>query len=298
MASAETQCRAIEPSSVAHFLCLFYLQITMLDPVFILSLLALGVVSGILAGLLGIGGGMLLVPFLTFLMVGQGVPAEHVVHSSIATSLAIIIFTSISSMRAPHTAGAVRWEIVKYLTPGILVGGFIGSKIVSYLPTKELALVFGVFVFFSAYQLFADKKPKPSRTLPKAPGLAGVGTIIGTASSVVGAGGGFISVPFMVWSNVPLRNAVATSAALGLPIAIFASLGYVINGLHLQGMPAGSLGYVYMPAVACVAAMSVFFAPKGARLAHSLPVKRIKRIFALLLTFIALSMIYKAMTGF
>jgi len=270
----------------------------LLDPVFIVSLLILGVFSGLLAGLLGIGGGMLLVPFLTFLMVGQGVPVEHVVHSSIATSLAIIVFTSISSMRAHHKAGAVRWDIVRFLTPGILLGGFIGSKIVSFLPTRELALVFGAFVLFSAYQMFADKKPKPTRTLPRAAGLTGVGTVIGTVSSIVGAGGGFISVPFMVWSNVPLRNAVATSAALGFPIAVFASIGYVINGLHLQGMPSGSLGYVYLPAVLCVALMSVFFAPKGAKLAHSLPVKKIKRIFAILLTFIALSMIYKAATGF
>ena len=270
----------------------------MFDPIFIISLLVLGIFSGVLAGLLGIGGGMMLVPFLTFLMVKQGVPVEHVVHSSIATSLAIIVFTSISSMRAHHKAGAVRWDIVKFLTPGVLIGGFIGSKIVSYLPTRELALVFGAFVLFSAYQLFADKKPKPTRTLPKAAGLAAAGTVIGTVSSIVGAGGGFISVPFMVWSNVPLRNAVATSAALGLPIAVFASIGYIINGLHLQGMPTGSLGYVYLPAVLCVAALSVFFAPVGARLAHTLPVKNIKRIFAVLLTFVALSMIYKAVTGF
>jgi uncharacterized protein len=270
----------------------------MFDPVFIVSLLVLGVVSGVLAGLLGIGGGMLLVPFLTFLMVSQGVPVEHVVHSSIATSLAIIMFTSISSMRAHHKAGAVRWDIVKFLTPGILIGGFIGSKVVSYLPTKELALVFGAFVIFSAYQMYADKKPKPSRTLPGKTGLAAVGGVIGAASAIVGAGGGFLSVPFMVWSNINLRNAVATSAALGFPIAVFSSAAYVINGQHLQGMPAGSLGYVYLPAVACVAVMSVLFAPYGAKLAHTLPVKKIKRIFALLLSFIALSMIYKAVTGF
>jgi len=270
----------------------------MFDPVFIVSLLVLGVVSGVLAGLLGIGGGMLLVPFLTFLMVSQGVPVEHVVHSSIATSLAIIMFTSISSMRAHHKAGAVRWDIVKFLTPGILIGGFAGSKVVSYLPTKELALVFGAFVIFSAYQMYADKKPKPTRTLPGKTGLAAVGSLIGAASAIVGAGGGFLSVPFMVWSNIHLRNAVATSAALGFPIAVFSSVAYVINGQHLQGMPTGSLGYVYLPAVGCVAAMSVLFAPYGARLAHTLPVKKIKRIFALLLSFIALSMIYKAVTGF
>ncbi|HEY1057836.1 MAG TPA: sulfite exporter TauE/SafE family protein [Limnobacter sp.] len=270
----------------------------MIDPIFIAALLVLGVFSGVLAGMLGIGGGMILVPFLSFLLHKQGVPADHVVHASIATSLAIIVFTSISSMRAHHQAGAIRWDIVKFLTPGILIGGFIGSKIVSYLPTKELALSFGVFVIFSAYQMFADKKPKPSRTLPGAAGMVGVGSVIGGVSSIVGAGGGFLSVPFMVWSNVPVRNAVATSAALGFPIAVFASMGYIINGLHLEGMPAGSLGYIYMPAVACVAVMSMLTAPRGAKLAHSLPVGRIKRVFAVLLTFVALSMIYKAITGF
>jgi len=131
----------------------------MFDPVFIVSLLVLGVVSGVLAGLLGIGGGMLLVPFLTFLMVSQGVPVEHVVHSSIATSLAIIMFTSISSMRAHHKAGAVRWDIVKFLTPGILIGGFIGSKVVSYLPTRELAFVFGAFVIFPLTKCMPTRNP-------------------------------------------------------------------------------------------------------------------------------------------
>jgi uncharacterized membrane protein YfcA len=270
----------------------------MIDPTFIISLLVLGVISGMLAGLLGIGGGMLLVPFLTYLMVGQGVPVKHVVHSSIATSLAVIIFTSISSMRAHHKTGAVRWDIVKAFTPGLLIGSFLGSKLVSQLPARELALVFSLFVLFSAYQLFADKKPKPSRTLPKVTGLSAVGILIGTIASIVGAGGGFISIPFMVWSNVPLRNAVATSAALGFPLAIFASTSYIVNGLYLQDMPAGSWGYVYLPAVACIASLSVFFAPVGARLAHTLPIKKIKQIFAFMLTLIALSMIYKAATGF
>lgn len=269
-----------------------------LPPLFVASLLLLGMISGVLAGLLGIGGGMILVPFLTFLLLQQGVPGELVVHSSIATSLAIIIFTSISSMRAHHKAGAVRWEIVKFIAPGLLLGGFLGSKVVTHLPTRELALVFGAFVLFSAYQMFADKKPKPSRELPGAVGLGAAGTVIGAASSIVGAGGGFLSVPFMVWSNVPVRNAVATSAALGFPIAVFSSVGYVVNGWALQGMPAGSTGYIYWPAVACVAAMSVLTAPKGAKLAHSLPVAKLKRVFAVVLTAVALSMIQKAVSGF
>lgn len=270
----------------------------MFDPVFIISLLLLGAGSGVLAGLLGIGGGMILVPFLTFLLLRAGVPAEHVVHASIASSLAIIMFTSISSMRAHHKAGAVKWDVVRWLAPGILLGTLLGSKLVSFLPTRELALVFGGFVLFSAYQMIRDKKPKPTRVLPGRSGMVGVGTVIGSASSIVGAGGGFLSVPFMIWSNVPIRNAVATSAALGFPIAVFASVGYVVHGLNLQGMPAGSTGYIFWPAVALVASMSVLTAPRGAKLAHSLPVAKLKRIFAVLLTFLALSMVYKAVSGF
>lgn len=268
------------------------------DLLYVLVLLVLGCFSGVLAGMLGIGGGMILVPFLTFIMKEQGVPTDHVVHSAIATSLAIIFFTSISSVRAHHKNGAVHWNIVKAIAPGIVLGTFVGSKAASYLPTKELALVFGAFVIFSSYQMWADKKPKPSRQMPGTAGQLSAGGVIGFASSIVGAGGGFLSVPFMVWCNVPLRNAVATSAALGFPIAVFSSLGYIINGQHLEGMPAGSIGYVYLPAVASVAAASVFTAPTGARLAHTLPVKQIKKTFAILLAFVAFSMIYKAVTGF
>lgn len=270
----------------------------MIEPIFAITLLILGVLSGILAGMLGIGGGMILVPILAFILLKQGVPADHVVHAALATSLAVILFTSLSSMRAHHKAKAIRWDIVKRITPGILLGSLLGTKLVSYLPTRELALVFGCFVLFSAYQMYADKKPKPSRALPSTSGLIAIGLPIGSLSSIVGAGGGFISVPFMVWCNVPIRTAVATSAALGFPIAVFSSIGYVLNGQHLQGMPTGSWGFVFWPAVLCVAATSVLSAPIGAQLAHSLPVQHIKRAFAVLLCAVALSMIYKAITGF
>lgn len=270
----------------------------MIDWAFILSLGALGSFSGLMAGMLGIGGGLLLVPFLTYFLVGAGTPHDHIVQASIGTSLGIIVFTSISSIKAHHKTGAIKWDVVKAITPGLLLGGVIGSSIAASLPTQQLALVFGAFVIFSSYQMFADKKPKPSRVLPGSTGLAGVGTVIGTASSLVGAGGGFLSLPFMVWCNTPLRNAVATSAALGLPIAIFSSTGYIYNGWALADMPWGYLGYIHLPAVASVSAVSMLTAPIGAKLAHSLPVKRIKRIFAIMLACIALSMVYKAITGF
>lgn len=270
----------------------------MIDPTYFIMLLVLGVASGILAGMLGIGGGLMLVPVLTFFLVESGTPVEHVVHASIGSSLGVILLTSASSARAHHRAGAVKWNIVASFVPGLLLGGLLGSKVAALLPTTELALVFGVFVIFSAYQMFADKKPKPTRILPGKAGMTGIGTVIGAASAMVGAGGGFLSVPFMIWSNVPLRNAVATSAAMGFPIALFSCVGYVSNGWTLEGMPSGYFGYLYLPAILTIGSMSMLFAPVGAKLAHSLPTQIIKKVFALLLAGIALSMIYKAVNGF
>jgi uncharacterized protein len=208
-----------------------------MDPTLIVALLVLGAATGFVAGLLGIGGGMLLVPFLTLLFTMRAFPEEHLVHMAIATSLATILFTSVSSVRAHHQRGAVLWHVVKVLAPGILLGSLIGAQIAGRLPTVFIAFFFAVFVGFSALQMLRDKKPKPSRELPQALGMFGVGNVIGFISSLVGAGGGFISVPFMVWSNVKIHNAVATSAALGFPIAAagggFISVhgvGYMIGG--------------------------------------------------------------------
>ncbi|MDX1668870.1 MAG: sulfite exporter TauE/SafE family protein [Limnobacter sp.] len=270
----------------------------MIDPFYFVLLLVLGAFSGLLAGLLGIGGGLILVPVLTFFLVDSGTPTAHVVHAAIGTSLGVIFLTSISSARAHHKAGAVKWPIVISFVPGLLLGGLLGSRLASELPTTELAWVFGGFVVFSAYQLFRDKKPKPARVLPGKAGMTGAGTVIGAASALVGAGGGFLSVPFMIWSNVPVRNAVATSAVMGFPIALFSCVGYIINGWNLEGMPDGYIGYLYWPAIATIGAMSVLFAPVGAKLAHRLPTGVIKKVFAIMLTGIALSMIYKATQGF
>ncbi|MEN9471998.1 MAG: hypothetical protein RLZZ495_87, partial [Pseudomonadota bacterium] len=203
----------------------------MLDTVLILELAALGLTAGFLAGLLGVGGGMMLVPFLTFFLSAQGIASDLSVKMAIATAMATIVFTSISSVRAHHQHGAVRWDIVKGIAPGIVVGGFITSLgIFALLKGTALAIVFALFVGFSATQMFLDKKPKPSRQMPGTAGQIAAGSVIGCVSGLVGAGGGFISVPFMVAHNVPMRNAVATSAALGLPIAIANTIGYLIGG--------------------------------------------------------------------
>jgi len=268
----------------------------MIDPVLILELVGLGLCTGFLAGLLGIGGGMLIGPFMTLIMSGQGVSADLVVKMAIATSMATIIFTSVSSVRAHHKRGAVRWNIVKGLAPGIVLGGAIASMgIFAVLKGTTLALIFAAFISFSATQMFLDKKPKPGRDMPGTAGQLGVGSVIGLVSGLVGAGGGFISVPFMVACNVPIINAVATSAALGFPIALANAVGYAISGYGLSGLPHGSLGYIWLPALLVIAACSVTTAPLGAKMAHKLPVARLKRIFAVVLYCLAAYMLWKGL---
>ncbi|WP_372525919.1 sulfite exporter TauE/SafE family protein [Piscinibacter sp.] len=262
----------------------------------IVELLLLGCCTGFLAGLLGIGGGMLLVPFMTLLLTLKGFPNDYIVKMAVATSLATICFTSISSVRAHHQRGAVRWGVVKLLAPGIVVGSMLGAQIAKALPSNVLALFFAAFVSFSATQMFRNKKPRPTRQLPPAPGMFGAGSGIGVLSSLVGAGGGFVSVPFMTWCNVPIHNAVATSAALGFPIALAGTVGYVAAGWTLHGMPAGTLGFIYLPALLVVSAASVTTAPLGARWAHRLDVQQLKRVFAGLLYALAAYMLYKAFT--
>ncbi len=264
-----------------------------MDISLIIAFLILGAATGFAAGLLGIGGGLLLVPFIALLLAAKEVPKELVVHMAIATSLATIMFTSISSVRAHHKRGAVSWNIVKLLAPGIVIGSWIGPWIGKQMSASGLALFFAVFVAFSATQMLIDKKPAASRELPKAPGMLGAGGIIGVLSGLVGGGGALISVPFMTWSNVKIHNAVATSAALGFPIALAGTLSNIYYGMGEPGLPAGSLGFIYLPALLVVALASVVTAPLGARTAHSLPVKALKRIFAILLYALAAYMLYK-----
>lgn len=270
-----------------------------MDPLFFVAYAVLGCVAGFAAGLLGIGGGMLLVPFLTALLTLQGLPLDLVVHSAIATSMASILFTSLSSVRAHHQKGAVRWDLVKSFAPGILVGGLLaGGAVFSALKTGWLALIFAVFVGYSAVQMLANRKPKPSRQMPGALGTGAAGAGIGFLSGLVGAGGGFVSVPFMLWCNVVLHQAVATSAALGFPIALANTMGYIWSGMSIENLPPGMIGYIYWPALLVLVIFSVTLAPVGAKAAHALPVATLKRIFAFMLFGLAIYMLYKSGLSF
>lgn len=264
----------------------------------ILELALLGLGTGFLAGLLGIGGGMIMVPFITLIMGQRGVAPDLAVKIAIATSMATIVFTSISSVRAHHKRGAVRWRLVGGLAPGIVAGSLVGSLgVFALLKGSALAIVFALFVGFSATQMFLDRKPAPTRQMPGTAGQFAAGGGIGFLSGLVGAGGGFISVPFMTWCNVPIHNAVATSAALGFPIAAANVAGYVIGGRGVAGLPAGSAGYIWLPALVVIASCSVFTAPLGAKAAHSLPVAKLKRVFASVLYLLAAYMLYKGLAG-
>ncbi len=269
--------------------------LTLLDPTLVIELLLLGSATGFLAGLLGIGGGMLMVPFLTMIFGGRGVPPGMAVKMAIATSMATILFTSISSVRAHHARGAVRWPLVRQFAPGLVAGGLLaGAGVFAVLKGAWLALVFAAFVGFSATQMLRNKKPKPSRQMPGPGGTAAVGSGIGFISGLVGAGGAFVSVPFMTWCNVPMHNAVATSAALGFPIALANTAGYIVAGWNLPSPLPGTLGYVMVPALATIALASVFTAPLGARAAHAMNVAQLKRVFAFLLYGLASYMAWRA----
>ncbi|TAG48545.1 MAG: sulfite exporter TauE/SafE family protein [Betaproteobacteria bacterium] len=264
--------------------------------IWLLAYLALGAFVGFLAGLLGIGGGMVMVPFLSMIFLAQGFPFETKMQVILATSMATIIFTAISSVRTHHAKGAVKWPVVLAMAPGILLGAFIGTRVVSTLSTQFLAIFFTCFLFYTATQMLMNFKPKPSRTLPGKVGLFGAGGVVGVLSSLVGAGGGFFSIPFLSWCNMALHTVVGTSAALGFPIAVFTTLGNVVQGWGAANVPQPSLGYVYLPALIGIAVTSVLTAPFGARLAHRLPVATLKRIIAILLYLLALKMLHGVLT--
>ena len=264
-----------------------------LEPLLIAELALMGACAGFLAGLLGIGGGMVMVPFLSFMLTSKGFPADYVLKMAVATSLGSICFTSLSSVWAHHKRGAVLWPAVKLLAPGILVGSMLGAHIAVAMPTKALSILFAIFVAFSATQMFLNRKPQPTRVLPGWLGMFGMGNVIGMLSSLVGAGGAFVSVPFMTWCNIKIHQAVATSAALGFPIAFAGTLGYIWAGQNMPDMPPGALGYVYLPGLLVISMASIFTAPWGARTAHRMDIQPLKKAFAVVLYILAVYFLFR-----
>jgi uncharacterized membrane protein YfcA len=253
--------------------------------------LGIGLAVGFFAGLLGIGGGAVMVPMLVFVFTAQGLPGDHILHIALGTAMATIMFTSVASMRAHHAHGAVDWSIARALAPGILTGSFLAALLAGFIPTRPLAVIFTALVFYAATQILFDLRPANTRELPGAAGLFGAGAVIGGVSSLLAAGGAFLCIPFLAWCSVPLRRAIGTATAVGLPIAVAGAAGYVAQGLLADNLPEWSLGYVYLPALILVAVASMLAAPWGARVAHRLPVKRLRVVFAVLLYAVAARML-------
>jgi uncharacterized membrane protein YfcA len=257
--------------------------------------LMLGAIAGYLAGMFGVGGGLVLVPVLLFLFDSQQFPAEHVMLIALGTSMAAILFTSLASLREHHRHGAVNWRVVRNITPGILFGTGIGAMLAVIIPTRGLAIFFALFVYTVAAQILIDMRPHATRQLPGAAGMTLAGTLTGCLSSMVSIGGGSIIVPLLVWCNIPLRNAIGTSAAIGFPVAIGGTIGYVFTGMNIDFLPVYSLGFVYLPALFWIALAGVITAPLGAKAAHHMNVGILRKLFALLLLVLATKLLFKVL---
>ncbi|MFZ2303120.1 MAG: sulfite exporter TauE/SafE family protein [Gallionella sp.] len=256
--------------------------------------LLLGAFVGFFAGLFGIGGGLVLVPVLSFLFEAQHLGGAQNLHLALGTSMAAILYTAASSAYTHYAHGAVNAPIVRGMTPGLLSGTLLGALFASSVSQFYLAIFFALFVYFSAAQMLLGLEPKATRRLPGRAGLTLVGGGIGAISSLVSIGGGSLSVPFMLWHNIPFKQAIGTSAALGFPIALGGTLGYVATGLMMHTLPDGTLGFVYLPALFMLVFGSAFTTPLGAKATHRLPLKPLRRGFAILLFVLATKMLLKA----
>ena len=244
--------------------------------------LALGVAAGIMAGLLGIGGGLILVVALVWLLPSQGVPVEAAMHVALATSLTSIVLTAMSSAWAHHRRGSVLWRSVAWLVPGMLLGGLLGAALATALSGDILRWFVSGYCFVAAAQLLFGKTRSGAdrRDAPASPGLTAAGVGIGGVAAVVGIGGGSMTVPLLVWLGVAPVRAVGTSSACGVAIALASAIGYMGLGPPAGTLPAGSIGYVYLPAAIGVALTSMLAAPWGTRLAHHISGVTLKRVFA------------------
>ncbi len=250
-----------------------------------------GAIAGFAAGLLGVGGGLIVVPVLYFVFSAQGMDPAIVMHSALATSLATIIVTSISSTLAHHKKHAVLWPLVWRLTPGIAIGAWSGAMLAARLDTTMLKPVFAVFELLVALHLLRRALPKQHCSTLKTASAGLGGLVIGFVSAIVGIGGGTLTVPFLHWHNIAMRQAIATSAACGLPIAVVATAAYIVSGWQ-AALPAPSLGFVHLPALSFIVPTSYLAAPLGAHLAHWLPEKQLQTGFALFLLLLGVKMLF------
>jgi len=257
----------------------------------IIILLASGAVAGMFAGLLGIGGGIIIVPVLAMVFNTQGVSIDVLMHVAIGTSLATIVVTSLSSIRAHQKHGGIEWSVVRVMSVGVFFGGLLGAAIAKLIAGEDLKLIFSIFMFVIAAQMILGNTSKPHRGLPETAGMLSASSVIGMIASVMGIGGGSLSVPFLTWCNMSIRNAIATSAAVGFPIAVSGTIGFMISGWAVAERPVMSIGFVNLPAFLSIIVASTLSAPAGAWIAHRISPVILKRIFAGFLLILGIRML-------
>lgn len=249
-----------------------------------------GAFAGIAAGLFGVGGGLIIVPVLYIIFSTQGYDPQHLMHMAVATSLATIIVTSVSSSLAHHKKQAVLWALVILLTPGIIIGAWFGGLFASSLDNKILSTIFAIFELLVAIHLLLKKQPVQHATKIKKLTATAGGFFIGFISAIVGIGGGTMTVPFLHWFNISMQKAVATSAACGFPIALVGTLSYVYTGWGQHLSDTSTIGYLHLQALFFIACSSFIFASLGAKIAHSISERSLRLGFSLLLFMLSISM--------
>lgn len=256
--------------------------------------LLVGCFVGLLAGLMGIGGAMIMVPILHFTLTRQGIEPELVHHVAIATSMANILFTSSITTYSHHKRGVVPWGTVAWMVPGILCGAFAGSYATAYIPSGPLTVGFAIFLVYAALQMFVEIKPKAACGMPGVTGKILMGLAIGVLSGLLGIGGAAITMPFLLFCGLPILSVIAAAGGFGFPIAVAGCIGYMLTAWNNPGLPAYSLGFIYLPALLGLIPASMLTAPMGVKLSHSLPVKTLRRCLGALICLMAARMIYGA----
>jgi len=253
--------------------------------------LALGAFVGFFSGLLGIGGGSAMVPVLALIYSAKGFAPEHTVHLALGTALSTILFTSASSVRSHHQRRAVNWSVMLAMMPGIVAGTFGGALLAGYLDARVLSVAFTLLIYAMATQMLLDHNPAAVRGLPGPVSMSAAGGAIGFFASLTGTAGASLTVPYLVRRSLGVHEAIGTAAAVGWPLAIAGTVGYIAAGAGRPGLPDWSAGYVYFPALAWIVAASMAMAPVGARIAHRTPGRTLKRVFAVVLFLLATNML-------
>ena len=258
-----------------------------------ISLPVAGLLAGLLAGMFGIGGGLIVVPALSYLFALHDPDGGFRMHTAVGTSLASIVLTSPPAVRTHHKAGFVLWPTAAAMAPAMMIGSLLGAVAAAALTGATLRSLIGVFIILAAIYVFADRKPETSRPLPGAVRLSGAGSIIGLISALAGIGGGLLTTPFLLWHGRTIRDAIGTAAACTIPVALAGAVGFVAIGWADGNGLAFSTGYVYWPGVAGIASGSILGAIAGARLSHRTAAPVLHRMFAILLALIGLDMILR-----